>query len=115
LVLIILILDIIGERNKFSEETLTMLGKMEEDNKPDLEAAVDNKVRRNYMKKNESLISEWVEVDESLYNSEFQYYEEDTVIDANISAATENNNICGSSEKFCLYCNFFKVFDSINN
>ena len=62
------------------------------------------KKRRREQYEKESLISEWVEVNEHLYNEEqFLYYEEETGIETKCS-----------NTKFCLYCNFFKIFDTLS-
>jgi hypothetical protein len=58
------------------------------------------KKRRREQYEKESLISEWVEVDQQLYNEEqFEYFEQE-------------QNVKCSNTKFCLYCNFFKIFDT---
>jgi hypothetical protein len=70
----------------------------------EMQVSTDNdytgKKRRREQYENESIISEWVEVDKQLYNEEqFEYYEEPVV-----------SEVCKA--KFCLYCNFLKIFDT---
>jgi hypothetical protein len=61
------------------------------------------KKRRREQYEKESLISEWVEMNEQLYDEDhFEYYEEEPV----------EINKCANTAKFCLYCNFFKLFDN---
>jgi hypothetical protein len=106
-----LILDKARDRNTYSQETISKLNLMEADNNPILENSMSGDKRRTVMYQKEAIISEWVETDEQLYvDQEFQYYDEVEIDNGVVQPQTAIQQ-CRPNNGFCLYCNFFKVFD----
>lgn len=67
--------------------------------------------RRKIKYEKESLISNWVETEKKLFDETNFLYLQEIEKDKN-----EVKQSCHDEEKkFCLYCNFFKIIENINN
>jgi superfamily II DNA/RNA helicase len=90
--------------NKINEDLKTKILELENNitHTTDSNEKFSSKKRRRELYRNESLISNWVEVDEDLYDqSKFKYLDKDK----------EKENVTQKKCDFCLYCNLFKIFE----